>query len=76
MVLALMSLSHYLSLFTYLKPSLEDEVASLSEVLRDISGRELLRFSLSRILLAVGELYTALRALVKVFDFLEGRVWC
>ena len=69
-------MSHYLSLFTYLKPSLEDEVASLSEVLRDVSGRELLRFSLSRILLAVGELYTALRALVKVFDFLEGRVWC
>jgi hypothetical protein len=42
-----MSLSHYLSLFAYLKPSLEDEVASFSEVLRDVSGRELLRFSLS-----------------------------
>jgi hypothetical protein len=55
-----------------LKPSLENDVASLSEVLRDISGRELLRLSLSRILLAVGELYTALRVLTFLTGIYEG----
>jgi len=64
-------LSHYLSLFTYLKLSLEDDVASLSEVLRDVSSRELLRFSLSRILLAAGGLYT-LRALTFLTGIYEG----
>ena len=55
-----------------LKPSLENDVASLSEVLGDVSGRELLRFSLSRILLAVGELYTALRVLTFLTGIYEG----
>lgn|GEM_PF-3145049 len=64
-------INHYLNLFTHLKLSLEDDVASLSEVLRDVPGKDLLRFSLSRILLATGELYSTLRALVKGFGFLE-----
>lgn len=64
-------INHYLNLFTHLKLSLEDDITSLSEVLRDVPGKDLLRFSLSRILLATGELYSTLRALVKGFGFLE-----
>jgi len=64
-------MNHYLNLFTYLRLTLEDDVASLSEVLRSVPGKDLLRFSLSRILLATGGLYSTLRTLVKSFGFLE-----
>jgi len=46
-----------------LKLPLEDGVVSLSKVLRDIPGKELSRFSLSRMLLAAGESYVALRTI-------------